>query len=310
MVGAATPEGDHADTACVLLGLSGTPTSSGPTARSSTPIATATPSPTLPPTAVAVVAHVPPLVGAPGPPSKSASSATLRRRSQVAALPRKEWSSQEDETIRKGVEQLGCRWRVIASQLPGRSDDAVRNRWSRLQETARAREGAIGSSSSSSAAAGSAAAASGASAGGARAHRADGKSSADGFGVAEGVGKGERTPSKSRAKAKEAKGDSTKKERSSWTRVEDDVIVQVSKLTLDYSHSISPMCVRTPFCHDTPFFVYITGMWLSLNEAPPLGGKTHPLPQPCPLSHTPQTCQDPPIAPPPQPPPSTPTPSP
>ena len=60
-----------------------------------------------------------------------------QRRMQVSALPRKEWSAEEDALIRSGVEQLGCRWRVIAAQLPGRSDDAVRNRWSRLQESMR-----------------------------------------------------------------------------------------------------------------------------------------------------------------------------
>ena len=53
---------------------------------------------------------------------------------RVASNPRKEWSSIEDELIRNGVAQLGYKWRVIAAQLPGRSDDAVRNRWSRLQE--------------------------------------------------------------------------------------------------------------------------------------------------------------------------------
>ena len=53
---------------------------------------------------------------------------------RVASNPRKEWSSTEDELIRNGVAQLGYKWRVIAAQLPGRSDDAVRNRWSRLQE--------------------------------------------------------------------------------------------------------------------------------------------------------------------------------
>ena len=62
---------------------------------------------------------------------------TKNRRLQVSALPRKEWSADEDALIKRGVEQLGCRWRVIAAQLPGRSDDAVRNRWSRLQESLR-----------------------------------------------------------------------------------------------------------------------------------------------------------------------------
>ena len=32
---------------------------------------------------------------------------------------------------------MGFKWRVIAAMLPGRSDDAVRNRWNRLQEALR-----------------------------------------------------------------------------------------------------------------------------------------------------------------------------
>uniref|UniRef100_A0A7S2ITY3 Uncharacterized protein n=1 Tax=Haptolina brevifila TaxID=156173 RepID=A0A7S2ITY3_9EUKA len=69
--------------------------------------------------------------------SASLSDPTKNRRLQVSALPRKEWSAREDALIRSGVEQMGCRWRVIAAQLPGRSDDAVRNRWSRLQDSQR-----------------------------------------------------------------------------------------------------------------------------------------------------------------------------
>ena len=32
----------------------------------------------------------------------------------------------------RGVAELGLKWRTIAGRLPGRSDDAVRNRWKRL----------------------------------------------------------------------------------------------------------------------------------------------------------------------------------
>ena len=35
----------------------------------------------------------------------------------VSALPRKEWSTAEDELIRNCVGQMGCRWRLIAAQL-------------------------------------------------------------------------------------------------------------------------------------------------------------------------------------------------
>ena len=47
---------------------------------------------------------------------------------------RKEWSVSEDDIIREAVVTHGCRWRRIAAMLPGRSDDAVRNRWNRLKE--------------------------------------------------------------------------------------------------------------------------------------------------------------------------------
>ena len=48
---------------------------------------------------------------------------------------RKEWTEAEDELILASVEKYGSKWRKIAELLPGRSDDAVRNRCNRLRET-------------------------------------------------------------------------------------------------------------------------------------------------------------------------------
>ena len=50
---------------------------------------------------------------------------------------RKPWLEREDQAILESVRAMGFRWRVIAGMLPGRSDDAVRNRWNRLQEAIR-----------------------------------------------------------------------------------------------------------------------------------------------------------------------------
>ena len=46
---------------------------------------------------------------------------------------RRVWLLEEDRIILSTVSEIGFRWRTIASYLPGRSDDAVRNRWNRLQ---------------------------------------------------------------------------------------------------------------------------------------------------------------------------------
>mmetsp|Transcript_42227 Transcript_42227/g.90089 ORF Transcript_42227/g.90089 Transcript_42227/m.90089 type:complete len:316 (-) Transcript_42227:718-1665(-) len=72
------------------------------------------------------------------PPSSPAYiPASLPSRRAAASAPhnRKEWAAEEDDAIRLGVAELGMRWRAIAARLPGRSDDAVRNRWARLQSS-------------------------------------------------------------------------------------------------------------------------------------------------------------------------------
>lgn len=77
----------------------------------------------------------------PAKPTLGAALATVGGASAAGGRPRltsgferKEWTAAEDEIIREAVETVGPKWRKIAARLPGRSDDAVRNRWNRLHE--------------------------------------------------------------------------------------------------------------------------------------------------------------------------------
>lgn len=47
------------------------------------------------------------------------------------------WSPREDQLIVRAVQELGSRWSAVAERLPGRTEQAVRNRWNRLQQRAR-----------------------------------------------------------------------------------------------------------------------------------------------------------------------------
>jgi len=69
----------------------------------------------------------------------TATSATSGGRNTMG---RKEWTVEEDEIILAEVAKHGQKWRVIAQRLPGRSDDAVRNRWKRLSAEAGGSAGA------------------------------------------------------------------------------------------------------------------------------------------------------------------------
>jgi hypothetical protein len=51
--------------------------------------------------------------------------------------PRTSWSALEDEVIVRAVRELGPRWCAVAARLPARTDQAIRNRWNRLQQRAR-----------------------------------------------------------------------------------------------------------------------------------------------------------------------------
>merc|ERR1719247_563651 len=69
-------------------------------------------------------------------PVSSSGPPPLERDNSSGGTNRKEWAVAEDELILECVRHLGCKWRQIASMLPGRSDDAVRNRWNRLKDPA------------------------------------------------------------------------------------------------------------------------------------------------------------------------------
>lgn len=149
----------------------------------------------------------------------TAAAASLSEKSAGArnVAERKEWSAAEDALIRSSVESHGCKWRVIAAQLPGRSDDAVRNRWNRLKEA----QAAKGETGSELAASDSAAAAPKPRAGGGR----------------------PRAHSMSSSSAAEGDAGAPKPERISWSRQEDETIVSSVS---EFGHKWGKIAQRLP----------------------------------------------------------------
>ena len=64
--------------------------------------------------------------------ASSPGSTSDSARGERNVMGRKEWSAEEDRIILEAVDELGQKWRLVAGRLNGRSDDAVRNRWKRL----------------------------------------------------------------------------------------------------------------------------------------------------------------------------------
>ena len=62
----------------------------------------------------------------------AAPPAQKRRRSEQP--PKQGWTRHEDATILQIVSQVGTKWSAIAAQLPGRSNEAVRMRYTRIQK--------------------------------------------------------------------------------------------------------------------------------------------------------------------------------
>jgi len=78
------------------------------------------------------------------PPTKQ-STASSSASAGTGESGRASWSRTEDQVIVRAVQELGPRWSAVAARLPSRTEQAVRNRWNRLQQRARvgARQAAL-----------------------------------------------------------------------------------------------------------------------------------------------------------------------
>ena len=75
-----------------------------------------------------------PMLMAPtGKPADASPRDVLGKRPRTEQPCKQGWTRHEDATILRMVREVGTKWSRIAAQLPGRSDDAVRNRYIRIQ---------------------------------------------------------------------------------------------------------------------------------------------------------------------------------
>ena len=78
---------------------------------------------------------------------EAASSSQASSPSETSPAGRKgrelqQWRPAEDQLIMEGVARHGTRWAAVAQDMPGRSENAIRNRYHRLKGAERARQAA------------------------------------------------------------------------------------------------------------------------------------------------------------------------